>query len=151
MLFIGLTEVIFCNIRVCLICTFNSCYRFMFLFSKNCFHFQVFQNLKTCLFPLFYFLILSASTVIPNCMWLYSRKTHWIVFVNCVWGMDMVPPPKSWSIHTLPEITSKYEVLEWVGSGPRPTCTEDGCSPTKQRYGGTKGDPRPTIDIPRNQ
>ncbi|KAK7272705.1 hypothetical protein RJT34_29488 [Clitoria ternatea] len=29
----------------------------------------------------------------------------------------MDPPPKSWSIHTRPEITSKYEVLHRVGSG----------------------------------
>lgn len=29
----------------------------------------------------------------------------------------MDPPTKSWSIHTRPEITSQYEILEHVGSG----------------------------------
>lgn len=29
----------------------------------------------------------------------------------------MDPPTKSWSIHTRPEITSQYEILEHIGSG----------------------------------
>lgn len=29
----------------------------------------------------------------------------------------MDPPTKSWSIHTRPEITTKYEILELIGSG----------------------------------